>query len=638
MRVTAIIIILCVFNQALAIDYGYLSIDYSGSVVDNVCYTNYNNQGVVVGTVDPDLDIDCCRLYHNNILSVNGDNWVGSVGNAQRNCCGDDTSEAWYSLTSICCSNRVFADEDDSQCACTTAGGTWQGLGGEQNCCDSGNVDGNVDNWIGSTGTCAAGTFYGGGNCLTNADCFTSSFCDTGYSQTDSKCCRGDYNYNYVCNSAKTCSATPYCDAGLGRCAECCDNNWCTVVLETRYRPITGIAYPYGKWLFASSDLSYSNAQTYREQDGNLNYDILGEVINDEYWFSDDCCDQSRVNDDIYYQVAKCNDGCWYCEYWCQTQFKQTKCMNTESPYYGGSTGAKNACVRFNEVRCTESSHCLAYEESNGNNDITSGLCVYEPITYESGTGYVQKTHCMGWVGDSYRCAREVRWEDYNCNPYNCNPSGPQTTSYDTCRDNDCGVDRYNDCRTSACGVDRYNSCRDDACGTESYCSAGIGCGFMWLECCGYSTRYQECRTSDCGVDRYNSCRASACGVDRYNECSTRDCGCSYGWSDRGSNCWKRSDGAYGCASGYEQINGWCYSGYDTCYETCSRDYWNYKMCRDYVIYDSNGAIATQRTYRTEWRESNQENTATDSFPINSPRWTVDDTPMNSGGPNWGQP
>lgn len=638
MKLLISFLILMAFKTALAVDYGYIDIYYSGSSVDEVCYTNYNGQGVVVGVIDPDLDIDCCRLYHNNALSVDGTNWVGSLTNTQRNCCGDDASEAWYSLDAICCSNRVFADEDDSSCACTTAGGTWADQGGEKECCDSGNVDGGIDNWISPTGTCSNGAYYEGGNCLTKADCFTASFCETGYSEADGLCCHGDYNYNYVCNANKQCEATGVCDAGPGRCAECCNNNGCTIVWETRYRPISGIAYPYGKWLFASPDLTISNAQTYRQQDGNLNYDVLAQVINDEYWF-DDYTDKERVNDGLYYQVAKCNDGCWYCKYWCETLLKHTKCMNIDSPYYGGSTGTANACVRFTNVKCTTDSHCNAYgDEGDDTYDITSGECIYEPIVYESGVGYVEKTHCIGWLGNSYRCAREIRWEDYDCNPYNCNPSGPQTTSYDSCRDNDCGVDRYNECRTSDCGVDRYNSCRDSACGTESYCSAGIGCGVLWLECCGYSTRDKECRTSACGVDRYNSCRDNACGVDRYNECSTRDCGCSYGWSDRGSNCWKRSDGAYGCGSGYEQINGWCYSGYDTCYETCSKDYWNYKMCRDYVVYDSDGDVARLRTYRTEWRESNQENTVTDSFSITDPRYTIDDTPMNSGGPDWGQP
>ncbi len=136
-------------------------------------------------------------------------------------------SEAWYDFSGlICCDGALFADEDSSQCACETAGGTWVGdtSNPEYACCDKGLIDGSLDFWKNNMGLCSSGEWYPG------AECINVENCNQLYCPGHPNCCYGDNKKTYDCVNGKCVLISDECST---ECAECCTNSDCQEEKDT---------------------------------------------------------------------------------------------------------------------------------------------------------------------------------------------------------------------------------------------------------------------------------------------------------------------------------------------------------------------------------------------------------------------
>lgn len=326
---------------------------FSYDFTDNFCYEDWEGFDVDYSlfTDYADNDIDCCEMEE-----YYGGTWVSSIDA----CCGDDDGEAWYGLETICCNSQTYTDEDDSQCACETAGGTWAGEGGENNCCDLGIIDGSPDLFsIGPptapTGICKDGVWHEG------IECIAASDCEDKYSHSPT--CVGKNIEYYECTDVETTGTilgAPYsiCYQGAPNLAYC----------ETIEIP------PYG-----SITLCWCGTlQTVTLPAGSCN--LLSECSTS----CTECCSNSDCPED------------WLLNFW-------------KAPYC--FIGSQNECAGWEWTACKTDSDCMGREgitsfDAKPEAGVpTPGGCVN---VYYTDTKVVDKV-CKGLKGSTYGCQQRTQ-------------------------------------------------------------------------------------------------------------------------------------------------------------------------------------------------------------------------------------
>ena len=185
------------------------------------------------------------------------DNCVGSGNWVAGECCGDDGSENYCGTGEYCVNGNAVYDADSSQWACDNCEGSWEGGGGQLNCCGDDSGEGVTTCQDNGEGACSGSSDNTAccddwDDCVFDGDCYNDGFtanpwrCNSGdwhdfVSPTTTHSFSGTMGNNnwYVSNvnvglncddsSGSGCDETRYCRRSSGSCTPNIIDNFFTI-------------------------------------------------------------------------------------------------------------------------------------------------------------------------------------------------------------------------------------------------------------------------------------------------------------------------------------------------------------------------------------------------------------------------